>query len=129
MEWWLLDKFFMVFHTALILFNVFGWIWMRTRAWNLATLVLTGLSWTLLGIWYGWGYCPCTDWHFDVLRKLGYTGLPSSYIKFLIDRLFGTDINADLVNDATLYIFLLVLVISVGLNVRDYREKRHSKNK
>ena len=124
MEWHLLDKFFLIFHTSLILFNLLGWIWKKTRPWNLATLILTGLSWTVLGIWYGWGYCPCTDLHWDVLRNLGRTGMPSSYIKYLLQRLLAIDASADLVNSATLYLFLLVLAISLGLNVRDYQEKR-----
>jgi hypothetical protein len=66
-----LDVFFLVFHASLILFNLFGWMFRKTRVWNLVTLLLTGLSWTLLGIFYGFGYCPFTDWHFQVLEELG----------------------------------------------------------
>jgi len=33
-----------------------------------ASLLLTAFSWFVLGIWYGWGYCVCTDWHYMVLR-------------------------------------------------------------
>ena len=113
-----LDYFFMVFHTLLIIFNVFGWIWRKTRKLNLIVLLLTGLSWTFLGIFYGFGYCPLTDWHFKVLRKLGEYDLPNSYIKYLIDRLFGLDLNADLVDQLTLIIFIVVLSISLILNLR-----------
>lgn len=35
-----LDKFFFVFHSALIVFNLFGWIWRKTRAANLVVVLL-----------------------------------------------------------------------------------------
>lgn len=113
-----LDYFFIGFHTLLILFNVFGWIWKKTRKLNLILLLLTGLSWTLLGIFYGFGYCPLTDWHFKVLRKLGEHDLPNSYIKYLVDRLLGLDVNADLVDQLTLIVFIVALAISLILNLR-----------
>ena len=104
-----LDGFFYVFHTLLILFNLFGWIWSKTRKINLFTLILTGLSWFLLGIWYGWGYCPCTDWHWQVRMKLGHYDMPVSYIKFLIKSLTGLDLNARLVDILTLLFFIQAL--------------------
>jgi len=68
----ILDIFFVVFHTSVILFNLFGWIWRKTRKYNLILLVITGASWLILGLIVGTlGYCPLTDWHFDVLEKLG----------------------------------------------------------
>ena len=114
----LLDYFFIVFHTLLILFNIFGWIWKKTRKLNLVLLLLTGLSWTLLGIFYGFGYCPLTEWHFNVLRKLGETNLPNSYIKYLVDRISGWDISANTVDLATLIVFLAALSISIILNLQ-----------
>lgn len=115
--WHVADIFFVVFHTGVIFFNVFGWIWKKTRRWNLALLLLTGASWTLLGIFYGLGYCPLTDWHFDVLYKLGQTGLPNSYIHYLIERITGFHANPELVDQLTLYIFLAALVISLFANL------------
>ena len=123
----LLDIFFLVFHSSVILFNVFGWIWKKTRPYNLTLLLLTAASWFILGIWYGWGYCICTDWHWDILRKMGKSGMPSSYIKYLLQRIFDMDISADLVNLATVVIFFIVLVISVILNIRDYKRYKNKK--
>ena len=114
-----LDYFFMVFHSLIVIFNVFGWIWKKTRKLNLIILLLTGLSWTVLGIFYGFGYCPLTDWHFKVLRKLGEYDLPNSYIKYLIDRLLGLDVNAGLVDQLTLIVFIVAFAISLILNLRD----------
>jgi hypothetical protein len=113
-----LDYFFLVFHFLIIIFNVFGWILKKTRKLNLILLLLTGLSWTVLGLFYGFGYCPLTDWHFKVLRKLGEYDLPNSYIKYLVDRLFGLDVNADLVDQMTLIVFIVALSISLILNLR-----------
>ncbi len=120
------DIFFMIFHTSLIMFNLTGWIWKRTRTLNLVLIGLTGISWLVLGLIVGTlGYCPLTDWHFRVLEKLGQTGLPDSYIKYLADRLTGMDFNAPMIDKLTLYVFLAVLVISVSLNIRDFHLKRH----
>ncbi len=115
----ILDIFFVVFHTTLILFNSFGWIWKKTRKLNLVTLLLTGGSWLFLGLIVGTlGYCPLTDWHFNILEKLGKTNIPDSYVKYLADRLTGLDINASLVDDITLYTFIAALVLSVIFNLR-----------
>jgi hypothetical protein len=124
--WRILDIFFVVFHTSLIFFNLFGWIWKRTRKLNLITLSLTGASWLFLGLIVGTlGYCPLTDWHFNILEKLGNTDLPYSYTKYLADRLTGLNINTSLVDNVTLYSFLAALIISIFFNVKDYRNSRH----
>ncbi len=111
-----LDVFFLGFHTALILFNLFGWIWEKTRRLNLITLALTGLSWFGLGIFYGWGYCPSTDWHWDIRRRLGDTDLPQSYISFLMEEWTGWLPPEALVNYSTLSLFLLAICCSVYVN-------------
>lgn len=107
-----------------MLFNLFGWIPARTRKWNLLTLALTGGSWFGLGIFYGLGYCPLTDWHFNVLRNLGETGLPSSYIEYLVLRFTGTVLHTAAVDTVVTIGYFVALVMSVTLNVMDYRKKR-----
>src|ERR1035437_5076752 len=124
----LLDIFFLIFHTFLIFFNLFGWILKRTRKLNLIALSLTGASWLFLGLIVGTlGYCPLTDWHFKILEKLGKTDLPYSYTKYLADRLTGLDINASLVDNATLYTFLAALLISITLNLRAFVKRKNKK--
>jgi hypothetical protein len=113
-----LDIFFTVFHTCLVLFNLLGWIWKKTRLLNLITLLLTAGSWLILGIFYGFGYCPLTNWHFSILRKLGYTDLPDSYLSFLFTRLSGLPVDQSLVNAVTLWGLIIALVISLYLNLR-----------
>lgn len=118
-----LDWFFIVFHTLVTLFNLFGWICRRTRKWNLVLLLLTGFSWFVLGIYYGWGYCPLTDWHFNVLDKLGEDPKTNSYIGYLIQRFFDLYFNPVAVDIVTLVCFLIALVISAALNIRDRMKK------
>lgn len=121
MEWLLhtADIFFVVFHTTLTLFNLLGWVWKKTRKINLITLGLTGASWFILGLFYGIGYCPLTEWHFNILNKLGEHNLPASYIEYLAERLTGLNMSSNLVDTATGVGFFVALGLSVWLNVRD----------
>src|SRR3972149_1773945 len=118
-----LDKFLVVLHTVVVLFNLFGWVWQKTRIANLILLLLTGLSWFMLGIWYGIGYCPLTDWHWKVLRKLGEYNLPDSYIEYKIERITGLDLPGKIIDSSVIIFFFTALIISVYLNIRDWRKK------
>ena len=124
-----LNIFFFVFHTAFTLFNVVGWMLRKTRKIHLVTLSLTAFSWFVLGIWYGWGYCFCTDWHWEVREKLGYSDHSRSYIHFLILQLTGVNFDPSTVENLTLVIFLLNFVLSLWFNVRDRRRAKQSSNK
>jgi hypothetical protein len=119
-----LDKFFFVFHSTLIVFNLLGWIWKKTRLANLIVILLTFFSWFILGIWYGFGYCPSTDWHWLVRKKMGYYDLPSTYTKFLIDSLTGWDVNPELVKILTVLLLTLALFASVWTNIRGWRKSK-----
>lgn len=120
----LLDLFFLSFHSGLILFNVLGWAHPRTRPWNLLTLILTALSWFLMGYFYGWGYCICTDWHWQVLHEMGHYGLPHSYLTYLSERLFRLSPERWLVDS----IAVAGLLVPLGLNLfLRYRENRGRK--
>ena len=119
-----LDISFLLFHSALIGFNVTGWIWKKTRRVHLAVMSLTCFSWCGLGFFYGFGYCPCTDWHWQVKRALGETGLPASYFKYYLDGLTGLDWDPSLVDLSVAVIGLAALGASIGLNGRDWRRSR-----
>src|SRR3954469_1950050 len=110
MVWYqFLNYFFFCFHTALIFFNTFGWIFRKTRRWNLLTLLLTAFSWFVLGIWYGWGDCFCTDWHWTVRQRLGYVDKSNSYVHFLLLKLTGINFRPQLVDTFTAIIFFISL--------------------
>jgi len=115
---------FFVFHTALILFNVFGWAWARARRWNLLTLLATAVSWGVMGMWKGIGYCICTDWHWRVREAMGIHETSDSYIVLLTRTLSGWDPPLALANNVAGVVFLTSLALSIGLNVRDWRRRR-----
>lgn len=117
----LLNIFFFIFHTAFTIFNCLGWIWKKTRRWNLYTLLLTAFSWFFLGIWFGWGYCLCTDWHWQVREKLGYRDDTNSYIHFLVYKITGLHVDASAVEQITLVVFVFSFMMSSWLNFRDVR--------
>ncbi|MEO6843866.1 MAG: DUF2784 domain-containing protein [Ginsengibacter sp.] len=119
-----LNIFFFVFHTAFMLFNMVGWIWKSTRKWHLVTLSLTAFSWFVLGIWYGWGFCFCTQWHWEVRQKLGYVDQSNSYIQFLALKLTGINFPIQLVDDVTLIVFVTCFALSIWLNIKDFHAKR-----
>ena len=116
-----LNIFFFVFHIVFILFNLFGWSIPSLRKLNLVTLVLTGFSWFFLGIFYGWGYCFLTDWHWAVRDNLGYNTTSNSYIHFLILKTTGLSFSENLVDVLTVAFYFAALVISVVVNVRGRR--------
>ena len=122
-----LNVFFFIFHSAVTVFNCIGWVWKKTRRWNLLTLFLTAFSWFFLGIWFGWGYCLCTDWHWQVREKLGFFDQSKSYIHFLLLKLTGISFNPEVVEKTTLIVFLLSLGFSTWLNIRDWRKKKLNK--
>jgi hypothetical protein len=110
------DYFFLIFHSLLILFNLTGWIFRRTRRLHLVVILLTFASWFILGIWYGWGYCPLTDWHWEVLRELGHFNLPPSYVGYLIHRITGIKLDNDIVDYITVGSALIALILSIWAN-------------
>ena len=111
-----LDIFFLLFHTTLILFNLTGWIREKTKRLHLFVISATLLSWFGLGIFFGWGYCPCTDWHWKVKQKLGETNLPSSYIKYYADLVTSNDWDASTIDAIVVSCALVAFVLSIGRN-------------
>lgn len=121
-----LDIFFLIFHTTLVGFNVTGWIWKRTRRIHLVVITMTIFSWIGLGFFYGFGYCPCTDWHWRVKRALGETNLPASYVKYYLDGVTGLNWDPRFVDWSVAIIGLVAFVASAWLNWRWWRRRRAS---
>ncbi len=124
----LLNYFFFFFHTLIVLFNIFGWVLKKTRKWNLIFLTITAFSWFVLGIWYGWGYCFCTDWHYQVREHLGYHDQTSSYIHLLLLKATGKDFPLKLVTTITVIIFFFSFGMSIWLNIKDCNRKNIKKS-
>lgn len=117
-----LDYFFTVFHSGLVLFVLIGWVWKKTRRIHLILTGLIMLSWFGLGIFFGWGYCPCTDWHWSVKLKLGERHLPYSYVKYYMDRLTGVSWHPLVVDGGVVALGVSAFFLSGWLNLRDHRK-------
>jgi hypothetical protein len=90
----LLDTAFFVFHALVIVINLTGWIFPRTRKLHIIVLGLTAFSWFGLGplLGYPLGYCFCTDWHWRIRQQLGFTDT-GGYIELLFS-MAGMPISA-----------------------------------
>ena len=129
MDLMVLDFLLTILHLIIILFNLFGWIVRRTRRLHFWFAMVTLGCWTILGIWFGIGYCPVTDWQWNVKEQLGEQNLPGSFIKYVIDRVFNSDLNADLIDVLTLVCFLLAIIASIKVNFfNPMRSKRQLKS-
>jgi hypothetical protein len=112
----LLDYFFTFLHLAIIGANLFAWLWKKTRKLHLYIVGITLFCWLVLGIWYGIGYCPITDWQWEVKSQLGESNLPNSFVKYYLDKIFGTNIPDNTVDLITLGSFLIAIICSVKVN-------------
>lgn len=89
-----LDVFFTVFHSTFILFVLAGWAHPKTRKAHVIALLLTFVAWILLGLYKGViGYCPLTDWHWDIKRSLGESGMSSSFVGYMIENYLGLTLS------------------------------------
>jgi len=120
----LLDLLFVLFHSGLVVFNLTGWAFSGTRRAHLIIISLTVSSWLGLGYFFGLGYCPSTDWHWDVKRALGEQGLPTSWMKYYADQITGQSWDAGLIDMIVGTVGVGVLLLSVGLSIRDHARKR-----
>lgn len=120
-----LDVFYTLLHLLIIGFNLFGWIWPATRRLHLYSLLLTAASWLLLGIWYGIGYCPITDWQWAVKTRLGERDLPNSFIKYQVDKLTGIDSNPAWIDTITAVCFGAACFAAIYVNWIGKRRTRH----
>ena len=111
-----LNVLYTIAHLVLISFILTGWIWKRTQKLHFIVVILTALSWLVLGIWYGWGYCPLTDWHWDVKEKLGERNLPNSFVKYFADQVTGENISSSLIDGVTVACLVFAAIASVYVN-------------
>ena len=113
-----LDYAFLVVHTALILFNLFGWVWERTLRFNLLSIILTVTAWFAFAPWYGLGYCPCTDWHWQVKEALGQTDLPNNYLTYLFETWTGIVVSDEFSDTLAWSALVPALALSLFFNLK-----------
>lgn len=112
----LLDFIFLWLHIIVILFNLGGWIYKRTRKMHLFVVGSTLFSWLILGFKYGFGYCFLTDWHWNIKYKLGEADLPPSFIKYFIDKYTFLNISAEVTDLITISLFGIAIVMTIYFN-------------
>lgn len=120
----ILDWFFILFHSAWTLFNITGWAFRLTRRVHLLTTGLTAFSWVACGYFYGWGYCLCTDWHWRVREMLGKDNSSYSFIHYAIKGITGFNPDPQAVDILVLSVFLMTSVLSIFLNIRDFKKRQ-----
>jgi hypothetical protein len=76
----------------------------------------TATCWFILGIWFGIGYCPITDWDWQIKEKLGEHNLPNSFIKYYADIVVGHSVNASLIDTLTAAGFFIAALLAVYFN-------------
>lgn len=87
------DRLLYLAHLATILFIVFGWMLPATRMANWYLIVLTFVSWFGLGWVFGFGFCLLTGIQSKVRQRLGYREPMDSFVKYLLDRVTGRDLD------------------------------------
>ncbi len=113
-------------HNVLIVFNLVGWIWPRTRRLHLVTLGVTLFSWIGMGARYGWGYCLCADWHFQIRRQLGLHGGESSYTELLFNQIPGVTVSRTFADIVTVGCLLMILIATATVWIQQWRITRVS---
>jgi len=121
-----LDYFFTVFHSSVVLFVLVGWAWRKTRRIHVILSGLIMLSWFGLGVCFGWGYCPCTDWHWAIKHELKARHLPDSYITYHLDRLTGISWEPLMVDGGVVALGVSAFILSCWLNLRDHKKTKVS---
>ena len=119
-----LDSAFLVVHTVLIFFNLFGWTWKKTLRLNLLSIFLTAGSWVAFAPWHGFGYCPCTDWHWQIKWALGQTDLPNNYLTYLFDAWTGITVSDEFAFRLAWGALIPALVLSLYLNLKGNGKKK-----
>ncbi len=98
----LYDIGFTIFHSGFILFVLLGWTHPKTQRIHQVALLVTLIAWLLIGWYVGTiGYCPLTDWQWEIKRQLGERNLPSSFTEYIAENLTGIDFNKIYVDIAT----------------------------
>ena len=119
-----LDWTLFVVHGLFILFNMFGWAWKRTRVLHLVTLASTGFAWFVMGAFWGWGYCVCTDWHTHIRRQLEYAEPEATFAQQFIGQIPGVSLDRTLADCVAGSVFAIIVVATAITWGREWLRKR-----
>ena len=111
-----LDILLTIVHLSIVCFNLFGWMPKKWRKAHFISIVLTAASWFILGIWFGFGYCPFTDWQWQVKERLGEKNLPANFVEYFAEKITGQNFSPTLVSNVIAISFAAAALISVYVN-------------
>jgi len=112
---YMMNIFFHLIHLAIVFFFLFGWLSSKTLLAHFLLSILILFSWSGLGIFYGFGYCLVTDIQWKIKKRMGQEPYTEYYIKYMLDKLTGLDLNSHTVNAITTYTFFIILLMSTVL--------------
>ena len=127
MAWKVLDVLLELTHIIVILFNLIGWLFPKTRFVHWISVNITAFSWLVLGFFYGFGYCFLTDWHWQIKAKLGNIPNENSFITYLLHKV-GLSVSENIVDVITAVIFVIVFIISWIMNFHRLRQLKPLKH-
>ena len=113
-----LDELLTFTHIIVIFFNVIAPFIPHLRAVSIGVQGLTFLSWIGLGLFYGIGYCPLTDVHWNIKRELGESNLPASFIKYQLDLIFSADLDPFFLDVLTVGCFAAAVLFNIYSSIQ-----------
>ncbi len=111
-----MDYMLHMVHLSIIFLCVTGWMFEPTRTLHLVVVVLIAVSWFGLGKFFGYGYCVLTDTQWRVKRKLGQEPHAESYVKYVLDKVTGRNIDKNITDRLTLYTYAGAVILSLVVN-------------
>ena len=114
--YFLLNGLFHLFHIAIIVFVMIGWMFPSLRAAHLVLMLLMLGSWFVLGRWLGPGYCPVSDWHWRAKAAFGKGRPNGTYIHLLLQHLSGRTLDSSAVDKVVVLSTLALTGMSLATN-------------
>jgi hypothetical protein len=116
------DWFLNLLHFVIVVALCAGWVFQKTRFFHRILISVVTVCWVLIGPLTGHaiGYCPVTDWGWQVRKARGETDLEYGYINYLLEKggIYLTDQQTDIVVGA---VFVGIWVATLFLWLRDRR--------
>jgi hypothetical protein len=110
------DRGLYLLHLCTTMTIVFGWIPPATRMINWYLIVATFFSWLGLGVVFGFGFCLFTDIQSRIRRRLGTREPMESFVKDVLDRITGRNLNPVHVEIGTQIVFYFSAAASFYVN-------------
>ena len=101
----IIDILFNTMHIFAILINCFGWAFKKTLRINLLLLLITISSWSILGLFYGVGFCFLTMLHSLSLDFFGPTSIPFSYLDYIILEKLNINTSSNIISLTSIFFY------------------------